>query len=271
MSRLGIIAGGGGLPQKLVAACRRDHKSYFVLAFKGQTDPLTVKDSPHAWTKLGATNEAIKILKDNGVDTLVMGGAMRRPSLLELKPDLRTVQLFMRLGTKAFGDDALLRGVADELEKEDFVIIGAHEVEPTLITPEGVLGKHIPTPENQVDIAFGIKVTHAMGAMDIGQAAIVQQGITLGVEAVEGTDALLDRCRALHRKGHGGVLVKSCKPQQDRRMDMPAVGLRTIHKAYQSGLAGIAVEAGASYLLDREEVIETADKLGIFLLGFKPL
>lgn len=271
MSRLGIIAGGGGLPQKLIAACRRDHKPYFVLAFKGQTDDITVKDSPHAWTKLGATNEAIKILKDNDVDTVVMAGGMRRPGLLEMKPDIRTLQVFMRLGKKAFGDDALLRAVADELEKDDFVVIGAHEVEPALITPEGVLGKHKPTEENMIDIAFGIKVTHAIGEMDIGQAVVVQQGITLGIEAVEGTDALLDRCRHLARQGHGGVLVKSCKPQQDQRLDIPAVGMRTVHKAYQSGLAGIAVQAGASYLLDREEVIDTADKLGLFILGFNKL
>lgn len=269
MSRLGIIAGDGGLPQKLVAACRRDHRSYFVLGIKGQTDPVTVKDSPHAWVKLGATNEAIKVLKENGVDTVVMGGAIRRPSLLELKPDFRTLQVFLRLGKKAFGDDVLLRAVADELEKDDLVVIGAHEVEPALMTPEGVLGKHKPTPENQVDIAFGIKVTHAIGEMDIGQAAVVQQGIVLGVEAVEGTDALIDRTRSLSRKGHGGVLVKSCKPQQDKRLDIPAVGLRTVHKAYQAGLAGIAVEAGASYLLDREEVIDAADKLGLFIMGFK--
>ena len=123
----------------------------------------------------------------------------------------------------------------------------------------------------QVDIAFGIHLTRTLGQMDVGQAAVVQQGVALGVEAVEGTDALLERCRDLARKGQGGVLVKSCKPQPDRRLDLPAVGLTTVKKAYQAGLAGIAVEAGASFLLDREEVIEAADRLGLFIMGFRPL
>jgi DUF1009 family protein len=269
MSRLGIIAGGGGLPQKLVAACRRDYKPFFVLAIKGQADEFTVKDAPHAWVKLGATNESVKILKENGVDILVMAGSIRRPSLADMKPDFRTISFFMRMGKKAFGDDALLRGVAEELEKDGFVLVGAHEVDPTLITPEGVLGKHVPDEGQQRDIAIGIHLTRTLGQMDVGQAAVVQQGIALGLEAVEGTDALLERCRHLRRKGQGGVLVKSCKPQQDRRLDLPAVGLTTVKKAYQAGLSGIAVEAGASFLLDREEVIETADKLGLFIMGFK--
>lgn len=269
MSRLGIIAGSGGLPQKLVAACKRDHKPYFVLAFKGQTEELLVRDAPHVWTRLGATTEAIRLLKENDVSTVVMAGAIRRPSLFEMKPDWRTIQVFARLGRKAFGDDALLRAIADELEKDGFVVVGAHEIEPALITPEGVLGKHRPSEDQQRDIAFGIQLTRTLGQMDVGQAAVVQQGVALGVEGVEGTDALVDRCKKLKRKGPGGVLVKSCKPQQDRRLDLPSVGIRTVRKAYQAGLTGIAIEAGASFLLDREEVIDAADRLGMFILGFK--
>jgi DUF1009 family protein len=269
MARLGIIAGGGGLPKTLVAACRRDHRPFFVLGFDGQTDEELMNDAPHAWTRLGATNDAIKILKDNDVDQLVMAGHIRRPSILELRPDWRTIQVFAKLGAKAFGDDALLRAVADELEKENFIISAAHEIEPALITPEGVLGKHLPSVETQTDIGIGIHVSKTLGALDVGQSVIVQEGIVLGVEAVEGTDALLDRCRKLHRKGRKGVLVKSCKPQQDRRLDLPAIGMTTLRKAYQAGLAGIAVEASASYLLDRAEVVDAANRLGLFLLGFK--
>jgi DUF1009 family protein len=163
----------------------------------------------------------------------------------------------------------LLRAVADELEKEGFVVIGAHEIEPALITPEGLLGKVSPTPETQKDVERGIEVARQLGVLDVGQAVIVQQGIVLGVEGVEGTDALIERCRGLHRKGSGGVLIKSCKPQQDRRLDLPTIGVQTVRKAFQAGLSGIAVEAGASLLLDRSEVLHAADKLGIFVLGFK--
>lgn len=271
MSRLGIIAGGGGLPQKLVSVCRRDHKPFFVLAFKGQTEELLVQNAPHAWTRLGATNEAIRILKENDVTEVVMAGSMRRPSLFEMKPDWRTIQVFAKLGKAAFGDDALLRAIAEVFEKEGFIVRGAHEIDPSLITTEGVLGKHAPNNDQQKDIAFGILLTRTLGQMDVGQGAVIQQGVAIGVEAVEGTDALLYRCKKHQRKGPGGVLVKSCKPQQDRRLDLPAIGINTVRRAYQAGLSGIALEAGASFLLDREETIAAADKLGMFILGFKPL
>jgi len=270
MSRLGIIAGGGALPLKLIQACQRDRKNFFVLALQGQTDKKILIDIPHQWSRVGGINDAIGILKAENVDTLVMAGSVRRPGLLEMKPDWRTVQVFARLGKAAFGDDALLRAVAGELEKDGFKVIGAHEIEPQLITPEGVLTKKMPSPENKADLEYGIRVVKTLGGMDIGQAAVVQQGVVLGVEAIEGTDELLRRCKKLRRKGHGGVLVKGCKPQQDKRLDLPAVGIRTVRYAYEAGLEGIAVEAGASLLLDREEVIAAADKLGIFVTGFKP-
>lgn len=269
MSRLGIIAGGGGLPAKLIEACRRDSRPFFVLGLKGQTDQKILRDTSHAWSRVGATTESISILKSNGVDTLVMAGAIRRPTLSELRPDFRTIQVFARLGLRALGDDALLRTVAQELEKDGFRVVGAHEIEPGLIAPEGVLGKVSPTADHRADVDFGVKVARELGRLDVGQGCIVQQGIVLGLEAVEGTDALIDRCRGLRRKGRGGVLVKSCKPQQDRRMDLPSIGLRTVRKAFEAGLEGIAIEAGASLLLDREEVVMAADKLGLFILGFK--
>ena len=269
MSRLGIIAGGGGVPQKLIQACQRDARNFFVLALQGQTDKKMLQNIPHRWSRVGAINDAIGILKSENVDTLVMAGSVRRPGLLEMKPDWRTLQVFARLGTAAFGDDALLRAVAAELEKDGFRLVGAHEIEPGLITPEGVLGKKKPSAENNADLEYGIRVVKALGQLDVGQAAVVQQGIVLGVEAVEGTDALLRRCLTQRRKGRGGVLVKACKPQQDRRLDLPTVGLRTVRHAFEAGLEGIAVEAGASLILDREAVITAADGLGLFVTGFR--
>lgn len=269
MQKLGIIAGGGILPLTLIQACKRDGKDFFLLAIEGQTDEAIVKNIPHQWVKLGATNKAIAILKAQNVDTVVMAGSVRRPVLSEIKPDWRTVQLFIRLGKKALGDDAMLRAVAEEFEKDGFKIIGVQDIEPQLITPEGVLGKKQPRPEHSIDIAYGVKAVKTLGILDIGQSAVVQQGIVLGVEAVEGTDALLARCQTLRRKGRGGVLVKGCKPQQDKRMDLPTIGMRTIRNAYLAGLEGIAIEADASLILNREEVIAAADKLGIFIMGYK--
>ena len=269
MSRIGIIAGGGNLPQKLIDACKRGQRDFFVLALQGQADKVLMGNVPHGWVRIGATDEAISILKAEKVTEVVMAGSVRRPGLLEMKPDWRTVQVFARLGLSALGDDVLLRAVAAEIEKDGFKLIGAHEIEPALITPEGLLTKKSPSPESEADLQYGIKVIKTLGQLDIGQAAVVQQGIVLGVEAVEGTDELLKRCSGLRRKGRGGVLVKGSKPQQDKRMDLPVIGLRTVKMAHEAGLEGIAAEAGASLILEREAVVEAADRLGIFVTGFK--
>jgi DUF1009 family protein len=268
MPRLGIIAGGGALPARLAETCRVQGRDFFILGFKGQTDEGALRGLPHAFSKLGTTGASIRILKENGVDTLVMAGAIRRPSLADLKPDWRTIQFFARLGARAFGDDALLRAVVEEVEKDGFKIIGAHEVDPGLLTPVGILGKIKPTPEQQADLDTGIRMARELGRLDIGQAVVVQQGMALGVEAAEGTDALIDRCKIVKRRGRGGVLVKSCKPQQDKRLDLPTVGLRTVRKCFEAGIEGIAVEAGASLILDRDGVIDAADRLGLFVVGF---
>ena len=240
-----------------------------MLALQGQADKEALDGLPHRFVKLGATNEAIAVLKAENVDTIVLAGSVHRPNVLEMKPDMRTLQLFARLGPAALGDDALLRAVAEEIEKEGFQILGAHEVDPGLITTEGVLTAKKPSPENEEDLRYGIKAAKTLGALDIGQTAVVQQGVVLGLEAVEGTDALLKRCKDLRKKGRGGVLVKGCKPQQDNRLDLPTVGLRTVQLAYEAGLEGIAVEAGASLIVDREETVAAADKFGIFLKGYK--
>ncbi len=269
MSRLGIIAGGGHLPLKLVEACKRSGQNFIVLALTGQADKKITAGVPHRWIKIGATSETAALLKAEHVDKLVLAGSVRRPSLLEIRPDWRTVQIFARLGMAALGDDSLLRAVAAEIEKEGFQLVGAHEIDPSLITPEGLFTKKSPSPESNADLQYGIKVIKTLGQLDVGQSAVVQQGIVLGVEAVEGTDALLKRCRELRRKGRGGVLVKGCKPQQDKRLDLPTIGLRTVRLAFEAGLEGIGIEANASLILDREAVAEAADKLAIFVTGFK--
>lgn len=269
--KLGIIAGGGALPRRLIDACRRSGRDFFVLALRGQAEQVTLQNAPHRWVGLGAVDEAVKILKSEGVKTVVLAGSVRRPSLFEMKPDLRALQVFVKLGMSAFGDDTLLRAVTQELEKDGFSLVGAHEIDPGLLTPEGVLTKKkAPTPAHQADIDYGIRAARALGALDIGQAVVVQQGIVLGVEAVEGTDELLQRCRMLRKKGRGGVLVKLAKPQQDKRLDLPAAGVMTVAKAYEAGLEGIALEAGASLLLDPDSVSAAADRMGLFIVGVRP-
>lgn len=265
--KLGIVAGGGRLPGLLIEACRAVGRDIFVLALKGQADPAVVEAAPHAWIRVGAAGTGFAILHEQGVEELVMAGHIRRPSLADMRPDFRVIRFFARLGRKGVGDDGLLRAVIRELEDEGFKVVGADELLPTLKAEEGSLGQHRPDSQAQEDIARGMEVLSALGSVDIGQAVVVQQGIVLAVEAVEGTDAMIERSGGLKREGPGGVLVKLSKPGQETRVDLPTVGPDTVTRAAKAGLRGIAVEAGGTIVLDRAELVDRADRAGLFVVG----
>ncbi|MGA7259743.1 MAG: UDP-2,3-diacylglucosamine diphosphatase LpxI [Stellaceae bacterium] len=265
--RLGIIAGRGALPRHLVECCHAVGRDVFVLALEEAAEPPTVEGVPHAWCRLGAAATGLALLRENHVTELVLAGGIRRPSLTSLRPDWRAAKLFARVGYRALGDDGLLSAVVKELEQEGFRVLGADQLLDWASVPEGPLGRLRPDPQSQADIARGLRVARTLGALDVGQAVIVQQGLVLGVEAIEGTDELLRRCATLRREGVGGVLVKVEKPGQEPRADRPTIGLRTVLLAAETGLRGIAVEANATIVLDRGEVIRTADRAGLFLVG----
>src|SRR5947209_3048728 len=257
--RLGIVAGGGTLPRRLVECCRAAGRDVFVLALEGAAEPATVEGVPHAWCRLGAAATGLALLRKNQVTELVLAGGIRRPSLAALRPDWRAAKLFARVGYRAMGDDGLLSAVVKELEEEGFRVVGADQLLDRALVPEGPLGRIHPDALSHADIERGLRVARTLGALDIGQAVIVQQGLVLGVEAIEGTDELLRRCAALRREGPGGGLGKVERPGQEPRADRPTVGLHTIGLAVETGLRGIAIEADATIVLDREEVVRAAD------------
>jgi hypothetical protein len=209
----------------------------------------------------------LRLLRENGVEDLVMAGAIRRPSLSSLRPDWRAARFIARVGLAALGDDGLLRAVMKELEGEGFRLLSLETFLADTLAPVGVLGSIAPDAVADADIVRGLAVAHALGALDIGQAVVVQQGMVLGVEAIEGTDALIARCGVLRRESGGGVLVKIAKPGQDRRADLPAIGVRTVEAVASAGLAGIAVAAGSTLLLDRAAIVDASDRAGIFVVG----
>lgn len=267
-AKLGIIAGGKDLPVEVINHCREQNRPYFVLAFEGQTDPETVEGSDHAWVRLGAVGKALQILKQKEVKELVMVGPMRRPSWREIRPDTKGAFWLARLARNAFGDDSMFRIIIDELEKEGFRVIGAEDlIGQKILATQGAMSKHKPDDQANQDIQHGLKVAKILGQADVGQSVIVQGGIVLGVEAVEGTSELIKRCRDLHRKGPGGILIKIAKPDQERRVDLPTIGLETVRLAHDNGLRGIAVEAHSVQILQRQEAIDYANKHGIFLFG----
>lgn len=265
--KLGILAGGGNLPRRLVDVCRANGREIFVLAFEGQTDPDTVADVPHTWNRLGQVGAAIAALRQAEAEEVVMIGPVGRPSLREIGLDLKGAKLAARIGAASLSDDNLLRAVVTILEREGFRILGVDDILKDLLAPDGPLGRVQRPTDAVADIARGLEVARSLGAVDVGQAVVVQQGIVLGVEAAEGTDRLLERCAELRREGPGGVLVKIRKPQQERRVDLPTIGPRTVAGAAAAGLRGIAVEAGGTLIVDRPRVVQEADDAGLFLLG----
>lgn len=267
--KLGVLAGAGKLPQELIAACRATGRDVFLLAIRNHTDDACVDGVEHVWVRLGAIGTALKHLREAGVEELCLAGQISRPSWRELMPDVRGTTFLARIGFDRLGDAGLLDVIANGLEGEGFRIVGAHEVAPQLLAPVGTLTRRAPDEKEQEDIRRGYEIAKAIGELDVGQGAIVQQGLVLAVEAAEGTDAMIARAKGLARKGRGGVLVKVPKPQQDRRLDLPTIGVRTIEAAVDAGLAGIAMAAGETLVVDRTAAVVAADRAGLFLVGIE--
>ena len=269
--KLGIIAGGGSIPRILIDYAKNHEIPYFVLAIEGNADRAIFDDSiNHKWIRIGQAGTGFKFLKDEGVQDVVMIGTIHRPTFSELMPDLRTTAFFTKLGLRALGDDGILRALVKEIETENIKVVGVHEIMPDLLVKEGLLTKVKPDKQALVDIERGIEVDITLGALDVGQSVIVQQGLVLGVEGIEGTDELIRRCANYRRKGTGGVLVKLRKLQQDMRIDLPTIGVTTIENAHKAGLRGIAVHAGNALIVDEQRVIELANKYKMFVIGINP-
>lgn len=268
---LGIIAGGGPLPGQVAAAARAAGREVFIAGIEGFAEPDVLVPFPHKFFRLGAAGAMVRAFREEGCADLLMIGPVKRPSFLALRPDAEGAKMLARVGKAAFlGDDGLLAAIVRVLSEEGFRILGAHDILTDVLAPEGLLTKTRPDAAAMADIFRGIEVLKIIGAADIGQACVVQQGIVLAVEAVEGTDAMLARIPAVTRPGPAGVLVKLAKPGQELRADMPTIGPATIHNAAAAGLRGIAFEAGGTILANKMLMIETAEREGIFLLGVQP-
>lgn len=269
---LGIIAGGGKLPARVAAAARAAGREVFIVGLEGFADPDVLAPFPHLINRIGAVGRSLATLRAHGCRDLVMIGPVRRPSLLDLRPDAEGARALARIGRFAFaGDDGLLAAVIRVLSEEGFRVIGAQEVLREALAPSGLLTRAAPDALAQSDIDRGVAVLRLLGSADVGQACVVQQGLVLAVEAIEGTDAMLARAATLKRDGIGGVLVKLCKPGQDRRADLPTIGPETVRNAAAAGLRGVAFEAEATILAERDACLAAADAAGLFMLGLEGL
>ena len=274
-SRLAIVAGGGDLPRRVAEQARRSGRDPFVVGLKGFVEQALLADFGGPELSVGELGRLIQLMKKEGCEEMVFAGSLKRPDFASLKLDLKGVQSLPKiLAAAKKGDDALLRSVMDIFADAGFRIIGAEEVLDDLRVVAGPLGAISPTAEHWPDIRRAAEVAKVSGSLEIGQGAISCAGLILAVEAQEGTDRMLARIPELAPEIRGtpdarrGVLVKRPKPQQEMRIDLPTIGVTTVAGAARAGLAGIALQAGAALVVDREAVAAAADAAGIFIYGF---
>jgi UDP-2,3-diacylglucosamine hydrolase len=276
MTALGIIAGGGDLPIAVAESVAEAGRPVFVIALRGSADEAIAR-FPHEWAGIGEVGRTLKLLRAGGCTEIIMVGRVARPRFSDLKVDAKGLMLLPRVIAAAReGDDALLRALIASFEAEGFRAVGVAEAAPGLIAREGVMGRVAPTDDMNADIALAVKVVRRLGALDIGQAAVVCDGLVLAVEAAEGTDAMIARVAHLPAAIRGtpekrrGILVKALKPAQDGKTDLPVIGAATVRNAAAAGLAGIAIEAGRSLVIDRKAIVAEADAAGLFVTAFAP-
>ena len=271
---LGIVAGGGSVPLHVAHAAAEAGRSVFILGIGDEADDR-ITAYPHAFLQWGQIGRMQKIFNERGIEELVLVGNIRvRPDYRKLKLDMGAVRIVPKvISLLANGDSNLLSGVIGLFGDLGFTVVGAHEIAPDLVVAEGLMGRNAPDKTAQRDIPRAMEAARAIGLIDAGQAAVAINGRVVALEAAEGTDAMVRRVAALREEGRlrwngrSGVLAKCAKPQQDLRVDMPTIGPKTVKAVIESGLAGIAVEAGRVMVVDRQTVAAEAESNGIFVIG----
>jgi DUF1009 family protein len=275
-SPVGLIAGGGVMPFALADSLSARGIEAVVFALKGACDPKQAARFRHHWISVGQLGRAEKLFRSENCQNLIFIGTLVRPALSEIRLDWGTLRALGRIWA-AFrgGDDHLLSSIGRILEEDGFRLIGIKDVAPDLLMPEGCLTRSTPDQSAAADIAKGREVLRALGPFDIGQAVVVIDGHVVAVEDIEGTDALLARVARLRADGRirasaaRGVLVKAPKSEQDLRFDLPTVGPATVERAAAASLAGIAVVAGNTVVVEPQTMMEAADAAGLFVSGLR--
>src|SRR5262245_35776780 len=273
---LAIVCGGGSLPFAVADSVAKRGRKVVLFPIRGFADPQRVAVYPHHWAVLGKLGWFFRIARREGCRDVVFIGSLVRPAIWQIRIDWKTLQLLPRIvGLFRGGDNHLLSGIAEIFEQHGFRLAGAHEIAPEILMPEGLLGSLHPSERDHADIAQGLALLNVTGPFDIGQAVVVADARVLAVEAAEGTDQMLARIAELRRgrrivtTAHRGVLVKAAKRGQDRRVDLPSIGPRTIEGVASAGLAGIAVVAGSAVVAEPERIAAAADRAQIFVLGVR--
>ena len=263
--RIGLIAGDGRFPIIFANNVRRLGFTVSAIAHVGTTLPELESYVEHIhWLKIGQFGKALAALKQDGVGQAVMLGGIKKTNVFTtLRPDLRALAIFSRL--KHWKDDAILRAVAGELEREGIEILDSTFGLQDILAEEGYLTSKKPSKKEVEDIQFGWETLETLGLLDIGQCVVVKNRVIVSVEAVEGTDEAITRGGKLG--GKGAVVIKRTKPHQDLRFDLPAIGPQTIQTMVSVQATVLAIEAGRTVIIDREDVLSQANEVGISIVG----
>lgn len=263
--RIGLIAGGGRLPHLFASAAREKGLFVAAVAHRGETDPSLEREvDAITWVRLGQLARMARALRQADIDRAVMIGGIRRArAFRDARPDLAAVRV--AFGLRSLRDDALLRAVAGFFEERGIAIVPQTELFTDLLARPGHLAGPALSASQQKDMALGLEVAQALGRADIGQTVVVKDGRVLAVEAAEGTDEAIRRGARIG--GAGVVVVKLCKPGQDERFDLPAVGRTTLEVMSECGARVLAIEAGKTLLIDAADALAQAERDSISVLG----
>lgn len=267
MKKLGLIAGNGKFPLIFAEQARKEGYALVAVAHHGETlKEIEGLVEEVAWIYVGQLGKMIRTFLRAGITEAVMAGGIRKVKLLEnFRPDLRGAKFLARMKRK--DDDALLRGLADELETEGIRVVDSTLCLPEIVAAEGVLTRRSPRPAEWEDIRFGFRVAKEIGRMGIGQTVVIKKQIVIAVEALEGTDATIERGGGLAKSGF--IVVKVSKPQQDLRFDVPAVGVATIRRIHEMNGTALAVEANRTLLLEKDVLLKEAEGFGISVVALR--
>jgi len=271
---IGIICGGGNYPKLVAQACIEKEIDFCMLLLKGFSDAsLDINQDSKNYkgtlsVKLGDIGVSLDFFRKNNVDKIVFVGDVKRPNFNELSLDKKGASWLLKLGKAIFlGDDALLKAIAKLANEEGFEIIAGTDLLEDIFVSNGIFTNKYPTEAEIFDIKIGFNAAKNLGILDIGQSVIVHDGLVLGVECVEGTDNLIERCAKLRKSSRGGVLVKTSKPQQDQRLDLPTVGENTINLLNVNGFSGFIIESKKCIVINKKSIIKQANDFSMFFGG----
>lgn len=272
VERLGLVAGSGDLPISILKECEKSNIKPFVIVLKDFAKESDYKEYNHRLLKFGDVGKAISFFRKNKVKYIVFAGAVKKPDLKTIWPDLKGFFLLMQLlKCKIFGDDTILQTAIKFLEKEGFEILPVDKIVKDIKISHGIAGNiQLPNEDYMTDIELGVKVLKQIGDLDIGQSIVIQNGIVMGIECIEGTEKLIERCGHLkYTTGQKPILVKIKKTKQTRKIDLPAIGEDTITQLKQAGFAGVAIDYENGLVINRQATINLANKNKIFVYGVK--